>query len=330
MTTFPALIPGSRTFTPGGYPHSVFTGINSRANRVRNSNVMLESQLRLSFVAITESEMLSILTHYQGQRGGYLSFPLPADVWSGVTAADFQLSGYGWIYREPPTVEDLPCGGHNVELILETVPPEGTALPGLSLIVRYVIAGGRAAAANGAALTIGYSISGGRAGLPGLAQTVTYTITGGDATGGASLPGLNLFVLYGIRGGRAGLPGLAKSIAYSIAGGAATAQNTFTWSNPNTSNPPANAYRLYSSGFMRLSTTTSSGYQKTKLLLLTSGTAVSLTVKGVTHTGTVSASFTLEDANTSTERVVGTMSVTPALSATTLSDGALAVQSSVF
>jgi hypothetical protein len=227
MASFPALKPGIRTFTPGGYPHSTFAGMSGAANRVRNSNVMLESQLRLTFVAITESQMLSILAHYQGQRGNYESFLLPGDVWSGGTAADFQLSGYGWIYREPPTVEDLPCGGHNVELILETVPPEGTALLGANMIVRYSIVGGRAAAANGAALTIGYSISGGRAGLPGLAQTVTYSITGGDATSGGFATGLNLNVSYFIQQQPNGFAaGLAKTITYSLDGGAASGAAT--------------------------------------------------------------------------------------------------------
>ena len=226
MTTFPTLIPSSRTFTPGGYPHSAFAAMNAKASRVRNSNVMLESQLRLTFVGINESQMLSILTHYQARRGGFQSFPLPADAWSGVTAADFQLSGYGWVYAEPPIVEDLPCGGHIVELTLETVPPEGTALLGLNLMVRYSLAAGRAAAANGAALAIGYSLSGGRAGLPGLTQTVTYSINGGDATGGASVAGLDQFVVYIIKGGRAGLAGLARTVTYSLAGGEATGNVT--------------------------------------------------------------------------------------------------------
>lgn len=188
MATFPALIPSTRTFTPGIYPHTVFAGMSGKSNRVRNSNAMLQSQLRLSFMAITEAQMLSILTHYNGQQGSFLSFPLPSAVWSGGTASDFELSGYGWIYREPPTVEDLMCGGHNVELTLETVPPEGTALVGLDLTVRYLLAAGRATTASGAALSMTYALTAGLVGAPGINGTIAYSLTPGAVDSGSTDP----------------------------------------------------------------------------------------------------------------------------------------------
>ena len=97
-----------------------------------------------------------------------------------------------------------------------------------------------------------------------------------------------------------------------------------TWTSPNTGNPAADEYRLYSSGTARLSTTSSTGYEKDDLLArLTSGANVVLEVNGVTHTGTVSAAASLQDAGTSTERVAVTFSVSPALSNTTLADTSL-------
>jgi hypothetical protein len=153
--------------------------MSGRTNRVRNSNVMLDSQLRLSFQAITESQMLSILTHYSGQKGGFESFPLPSAVWSGGTVSDLELSGYGWIYREPPTVEDLMCGGHNVELVLETVPPEGTALLGLDLTVRLLLTPGTAAAAAGAELSMTYSLADGQIDPAGINGTIAYSLAPG-------------------------------------------------------------------------------------------------------------------------------------------------------
>lgn len=179
MTTFPSLIPSTRTFTPGIYPHTVFAGMSGKSNRVRNSNAMLQSQLRLSFQAITEAEMLSILAHYNGQQGSFLSFPLPSAVWSGGTASDFELSGYGWIYREPPTVEDLMCGGHNVELTLETVPPEGTALVGLNLTMRMLLSAGTVATAPGSLLSMTYGLDAGLVGAPGINGTIGYSLIAG-------------------------------------------------------------------------------------------------------------------------------------------------------
>jgi hypothetical protein len=182
MTTFPSLIPSTRTFTPGIYPHTTFAGMSGKSNRVRNSNAMLQSQLRLSFLAISEADMLSILAHYNGQQGSFLSFPLPSAVWSGGTASDFELSGYGWIYREPPTVEDLMCGGHNVQLLLETVPPEGTALVGLSLTVRYLLTAGTVSSVFGDELTVAYSLADGLVGAPGINGTIDYSLTAGTVS----------------------------------------------------------------------------------------------------------------------------------------------------
>ena len=151
MTAFPTLIPSGRTFTPGIYPHTPFRAMSGKQGFVRNSNVMTSSQLRLTFAAITEAQMLSILTHYQGQRGTFISFPLPSAIWSGVSSvSDYQLAGYGWRYIDPPNVTDAMCANaYDVELTLETVPPEGTALLGLDYLVSVTLSAGRAAAANG-------------------------------------------------------------------------------------------------------------------------------------------------------------------------------------
>ncbi len=194
MTAFPSLIPGSRAFTPGEYPHSSFTSWSGRQNRVRNSNVMLSSQLRLTFVAITEAEMLSILAHYQGKKGGFTSFVLPAEVFSGSTASDYTLSGYGWIYSEPPNVEDLMCGGHNVELTMQSVPPEGTALSGIGITVSVLFAPGSASSGSGAQFSVVVSFAAGTAGAPGLAESVAVTLAAGSATSGAIAIGAELLV----------------------------------------------------------------------------------------------------------------------------------------
>jgi len=100
--------------------------------------------------------------------------------------------------------------------------------------------------------------------------------------------------------------------------------NVFTWNNPNDTNPTSNTYRLYASGFARLSTTTSTGYKKDELLAgLTTSRSVTVLVNSVTHTGTVSTAGALEDAGTSTERVTVTFSMSPAFTNTTLSDTAM-------
>lgn len=142
MAIFPSLAPSSRTFTPGEYPHTPFTSLSGVQNRVRNSTVMLASQLQLTFVALTEADMLSILSHYNGQQGNYLSFAVPSILLSGVTAADYTLAGYAWRYIEPPQVEDFGIQRHTVTITLESVPGEGGSVGGLELQVTCTFVGG--------------------------------------------------------------------------------------------------------------------------------------------------------------------------------------------
>jgi hypothetical protein len=184
MANFPTLIPVTRVYTPGEYPHTPFAGWSGKENRVRHSNVMLASQLRLSFVALTEAQLLEIISHYQGQLGSYLSFDLPSAAWAGVSsAADYELINYSWRYSEPPTVEDVPCDLYNVDLVLESVSKEGITLNGITAFIRVTFAPGIAAAANGINATITASLSAGKFTVPGAAVTVTVSLAPGGATG---------------------------------------------------------------------------------------------------------------------------------------------------
>lgn len=186
MAAFPNLNPSSRTYTPGQYPNTPFKAWSGNEGRVRHSNVMLASQLRVTFVGITEATMLSILSHYNTQRGGFTSFQIPDDLLSGVnTPADYTLTDYLWRYSQPPIVEDYTCGGHTVEVTLESVPPEGATVNGLNTIVPFTLVAGAAAAANGLQLTITSSLTPGSAGVQpaGITATITASLTAGTASG---------------------------------------------------------------------------------------------------------------------------------------------------
>jgi hypothetical protein len=164
MATFPSLTPATRSFTPGEYPHTPFTTYNGLQNRVRHSNVMLSSSVRLSFIALAEADMLSILSHYQGQFGSFESFPLPSSIWSGVAAiSDYELTSYRWRYTESPSVDDVYCGRYNVELALETVPPDGAFASGIELAVIIGLASGSVTTTNGLQQSVTLSIAGGSA-----------------------------------------------------------------------------------------------------------------------------------------------------------------------
>ncbi len=219
MAVFPSLTPATRAFTPGEYPHTPFTPYSGLQNRVRHSNVMLSSSVRLSFIALAEADMLSILSHYQGQFGSFESFTLPSSIWNGVTTiSDYQLTDYRWRYTEAPTVDDVYCGRYNVELALETVPPEGRFVGGTELLVLYSLAGGTAAAANGLQQSITLTLVTEGFVVPGLDESITASI------GAAN--GIIASVVFSLD---AGVPafdgnavGLDESITLSLASGTAT------------------------------------------------------------------------------------------------------------
>jgi hypothetical protein len=192
MATFPTLTPSSRTFTPGRHPHSEIPTLNGLQIRVRTSNVILEQQLRLTFIGLTESEMLSIRTHYIGQQGRFLSFFIPSSLLSGMTTpAYFTPTGYTWIYASAPQVEDIPCAQrYNVSVELVTIPPEGANVNGAEFIVAIALAAGIASIpgdATGFDLTVTASIEGGVVAdnsSAGLDLTVSISFTAGGADGG--------------------------------------------------------------------------------------------------------------------------------------------------
>jgi hypothetical protein len=160
MSTFPALVPSSRTFTPGSYPNTAYQGVNGMENRVRHSNVLIDSTLQLEFIGLSEAQVLAILLHYQARRGPYGNFGLPAEVMSGVSSvADYSLQGYAWSYVEPPTVEDYPCGSHGVSVTLSSsVAPTADILP-FTTTIAIGLSAGRGAAANGTLQTLSVTIS---------------------------------------------------------------------------------------------------------------------------------------------------------------------------
>ena len=168
MATFPTLYPSTRTFTPGDYPHTPFQTLSNRNRRVLHSNALNAAGLRLTFVRLSQSDMLSILSHYNGQQGEFVPFAIPSSILQGFTAGDFLPAGHLWRYASPPEVADF-CGPyHDVTVALESVGVESVVAVGLNRAVLASIATGAATASSTA---------------PAMLRTVTLSITAGPATG---------------------------------------------------------------------------------------------------------------------------------------------------
>ena len=241
MATFPTLHPSSRTFTPGRHPHSEIPTLKGLQSRVRTSNVILDQQLRLSFLGLTESEMLSVRSHYVGQRGRFLSFTIPDSLLSGMTTpAYFTPAGYSWIYVKSPQVVDIPCAQrYDVSIELATVPPEGANINGFDLTVTAsltagAVSGDLGASAPGAALTVAVSLATGAvsgdlgASAPGFNLTVSASLAAGAAESFINAPGAALTVAVSFTAGAASVDpngsasGFALTVAASLAAGAAS------------------------------------------------------------------------------------------------------------
>lgn len=175
MATFPALKPSTRTFTPGRHPHSEISTLSGLQTRVRASNVVLDQRLNLTFVALTEEQMLSIRSHYVGQQGRFLSFTIPDDLLSGaVSPTSFTPTAYSWIYASRPTVTDIGLQRYDVAVELTTVPPEGASVIGVDFTVSVSMVEG---AAIGDANTAGFTLA--------VTASLEAGAVGGDVTFGA-------------------------------------------------------------------------------------------------------------------------------------------------
>ena len=189
MATFPSsIIPSTRTYSPGAYPHTVHGVYDGSEARVRHSNTALGVRLRLFFPALTTAELLTVIGHYAGQSGRFLPFAIPDDLLSGVTTpADFTPAGHQWRYAARPTVEDISIVGgtnrHNLTIELETVPPENTIAQGARLRVRSSLQAG--SAQLGLALSVFTTLDAGAAGaaVDGLIITVTASLNAGSGSG---------------------------------------------------------------------------------------------------------------------------------------------------
>jgi hypothetical protein len=197
MTLYPAITPSARTFTPGQYPHTVFQAMSGKQSRVRHSSVMIQSILQLRYSVLNEAEMIEILDHYNLVKGGFLSFELPAIVWSGNdNPNDFTLPGNAWRYSQPPEVEEVftgpgtdleGCSAYVVQVQLESVPGEGVGLLSPSFRARITFTPGQAANTSGPQFVVRTALTFGRATVPGFTQSIGTTFTPGTATGGSGV-----------------------------------------------------------------------------------------------------------------------------------------------
>lgn len=104
MTTFPSLHPNTRSLTFGNTPQGEFVSGDGVPVRFLFGSKRVQQQLALSFESITESELQTILSHYESQQGSLIPFDLPATVWAGYSTVPVSSVDYEWRYTSAPQV----------------------------------------------------------------------------------------------------------------------------------------------------------------------------------------------------------------------------------
>jgi len=123
MSTFPALVPSTRSYTPGGVPSAMRISLSGVVTGFRRGNRRIAQSLSLTFRLLEESDVTLIRDHYDNRSGSFDIFFLSTEVWNGYTTAPVPLiSDYAWRYIGAPTITDASCGRWDVEVELETVP----------------------------------------------------------------------------------------------------------------------------------------------------------------------------------------------------------------
>jgi len=121
MATFPAITPNARTLTFGDYPQLEYSGPSGASVRFLQNTTRVRQRLILVFNSLTESQITSILDHYNGQEGSLIPFDLPAETWAGYATVPVSTVDYNWRYASAFSIEPSAVRRFSVSIELESV-----------------------------------------------------------------------------------------------------------------------------------------------------------------------------------------------------------------
>ena len=122
MATFPAIKPSSRSFNPGDYPTQRYRTMSGATWKRNFGSTRVGMALNLEFLNIPDEKTAAILQHYNGEGGTINRFPVPGEIWAGMSTALEGLANVPanvqWAYAEPPDVESVFIGISKVRVKL--------------------------------------------------------------------------------------------------------------------------------------------------------------------------------------------------------------------
>ena len=127
---FPALVPSSRSFSPGNWPVKTFRSQDGSETRILYGTKRTGMTLELRYKNITDANAELFLDDYILQKGTYKTFSLGDSGdevrggWEGTAAAisngynTTDAAGNEWRYAEAPKVTQVAKGISNVQVKL--------------------------------------------------------------------------------------------------------------------------------------------------------------------------------------------------------------------
>ncbi len=124
MATFPSITPSARPYSPGDFPSAVQSSLSGAVSGYRRGSKAVSQRLSLSYSNLTEAQVTTFRTHYDGQKGSYESFFLSTETWAGYTTPPVPLlSDIQWLYANPLNISD-DSSRWNVEVELRGIPTD--------------------------------------------------------------------------------------------------------------------------------------------------------------------------------------------------------------
>jgi hypothetical protein len=111
MAIFPAIKPSSRRFTLGDYPTKTYRALSGKTTRRNFGNKAFGHTIELGFENVKEPTVQAVINHYNTQLGTTEGFPLPGEVFVGLSGGTSSLliapAQTLWFYAEPPSIESV-------------------------------------------------------------------------------------------------------------------------------------------------------------------------------------------------------------------------------
>ena len=121
---FPKIRPASRRYNPGEYPQTEFKSNNGTTEVIRFGRLRVDSSLKLQFKAISETETVEILQHYEKVNSEWNYVRFSKDDAGGGTNTNEMMqyineaeSGLRWRYAKPPEVTGVFDGLNDVTCV---------------------------------------------------------------------------------------------------------------------------------------------------------------------------------------------------------------------